>query len=525
MELLLGASIDLRRGERFFTNVLWSWLGVGLTIISGIFLSPYLIGKLGDEAYGVWVLVFGLMENYWVLDLGLRSATVKYSAHYRATGERDKINEVLNTGVIFFAAIAIALFFASVLLSRHVDRLFQVSPAYRQPLAVLVLVVGSSWAFGMIFNIFNACLEGFQRFDVASRIIISVTTARVAGMFTLLALGYGLVALGVFVVICQAFGYALTWLAVCRVFPEHRFGPRYASWSMFKQLAGYGIHTLTGGVAYQLLNQSAPLMIGHFRPVAFVAYYNVPVRLLQYTGDAVDRVGLVTSANTAEMAAREEMGAIATLGRYVNRYCLTLFLPLAIFLSAYGADLIRVWIRKPEFVAQSAPLLPVLLIGTTLAIAAQFNSSSILYGMARHRWFARGLLVEGLALIAALYFLVPRYGIAGAAWAASLLMVADRGIFTPWLACRYLKIGFARYMLSIYARPVVTAVPVAFFAYWLKGHAIPGASLTQVLAGAASIAAAYYGLAFFSVLEPHHRSLLLESVSRRLGLSARVQAA
>ncbi len=81
-------------------NVLWSWLGVAVTIASGIFLSPYLIRKLGDEGYGVWVLVFGLIENYWLFDLGFRSATVKYSAHYRATGEVAKINEVINTLMI-----------------------------------------------------------------------------------------------------------------------------------------------------------------------------------------------------------------------------------------------------------------------------------------------------------------------------------------------------------------------------------------------------------------------------------------
>jgi O-antigen/teichoic acid export membrane protein len=513
-----------KRSERFFSNVLWSWLGVAITIASGIFLSPYLIRKLGDEGYGVWVLVFGLIENYWILDLGLRSATVKYSAHYRATAEPEKINQVLNTGALFFSITAVALFFGSVYLSRHIGRIFQVSPAYRDALAFLVLVVGTSWAFGMIFNIFNACLEGFQRFDVSSRIMISVTTLRVAGLFVLLALGSGLPGLGIYVVSCQAFGYVLSYLAIRRVFPACRFGPRYATFSMFKQLAGYGVHTLTSGVAYQLLNQGAPLMIGHFLPTAFVGYFNVPVRLLQYTGDAVDRVGLVSSSNAAEMSAREEHDAIARLGRYINRYCLTLFLPVAIFLAVYGAELIRVWIRKSEYVAQSAPLLPVLLIGTTLAIAGQFNSSSILYGMARHRWFARGLLAEGLVLIGALWFLIPRYGILGAAWAASLLMLADRGLFTPWLLCRYLGIGYARYLGSIYLRPLATAVPAMALAVWLKWRVLPGGSLVQVLAAAAAIAGVYYGLAFFTVLERPHRTVMADLVARRLRRPARAEA-
>jgi O-antigen/teichoic acid export membrane protein len=423
---------------------------------------------------------------------------------------------VLNTGVLYFSALALVLVAASWWLSRHVERVFQVPPAYRDALAFLILVVGASWACGMVFNVFNACLEGFQQFGVSSRIWISVTVLRVAGTFVLLGLGLGLKELGLYIVACQATGYVLSYRAVRRVFPAQRFAPRFATWGMFRQLAGYGVHTLTGGVAYQLLNQSAPLIIGHFRLPAFIGYYNVPVRLLQYTSDAVDRVGLVTSSNTAELVARGDTAAISRLGVYVNRYCLTLFLPAAIFLWVYGAELLRVWIRNAEYVARSAPLIPVLLVGTTFAIAAQFNSSSILYGMARHRWFARGILAEGVALIAALWFVIPRYGILGAAWTASLLMLADRGFFTPWLLCRYLGQSYGRYMLGIYARPLALAIPVSLFALWLKARVLPGTSLVQVLGAAAAIALVYYAGAYFVSLERDHRAVLRDWAVRRV---------
>jgi O-antigen/teichoic acid export membrane protein len=455
------------------------------------------------------VLVFGLIDNYWLFDLGLRSATVKYAAHYRATGEWHRINELLNTGIVYFSGVAALLIFAAMYLARHVESFFQVSPGFRPAFAFLILLTGASWAVGMIFNVFNACLEGFQHFDISSRIWISSTALRVAGTAVLLWMGYGLYALGILVVAAQVVGYALSYLAVRRVFPEHRFSFRMARYATFKQMAGYGIHTMTGAVALQLLNQSAPLLIGHFLNAAFVAFYNVPVRLLQYTGDAVDRIGLITSSNSAELAAHGDTDAISRLGIYINRYCLTLFLPVAVFLLFYGRQVIEVWIRKPDFVAMSAPLLPALLLGTTFAIAAQVNSSAILYGLAKHRGYARGLLAEGVALAVSLYFVVPRFGIPGAAWAISVLAVADRGLFTPWLLCRNLKFSFAAYMRSIYGRPVLTAVPVGAVAFWLRGWAIPGDSLVQVLAAACAIAALHFALAYFTCLEPHHRRVLL----------------
>ena len=87
-------------------NVLWSWLGVATSIVTGFWLSPFIIRKLGDEAFGIWSLVFAFLEYYWLLDLGFRSATLKYAAHYRATGEDDKVNEVVNTGLAYSSAIS-----------------------------------------------------------------------------------------------------------------------------------------------------------------------------------------------------------------------------------------------------------------------------------------------------------------------------------------------------------------------------------------------------------------------------------
>ena len=75
------------RSRRFVNNVLWNWLGTAVSLFIGFVLSPYLILKLGADGYGVWAITFSLVEYYWFFDLGFRSATVKFVAHYSATGD------------------------------------------------------------------------------------------------------------------------------------------------------------------------------------------------------------------------------------------------------------------------------------------------------------------------------------------------------------------------------------------------------------------------------------------------------
>ena len=110
------------------------------------------------------------------------------------------------------------------------------------------------------------------------------------------------------------------------------------------------------------------MLIGHYQPPAYVGFYTLPSRILQYAGDAVSRVGGVTRSSAAELSAMGRKEAVWKLGVYSNRYSLTLFMPLVIVLLLYGRDLILRWVG-PLFALNSAPLLPVFLISTSLVLA------------------------------------------------------------------------------------------------------------------------------------------------------------
>ena len=67
-----------QKKTQFIVNVLWNWSAVAVTIFSALILSPFIIRRLGDENYGLWALTVSLAEYYWIMDLGFRSATLKY---------------------------------------------------------------------------------------------------------------------------------------------------------------------------------------------------------------------------------------------------------------------------------------------------------------------------------------------------------------------------------------------------------------------------------------------------------------
>lgn len=505
------------RSVRFLHGVLWSWLGVAVSIFSGFYLSAFVLHHIGDVAAGVWALVFSVVENIWMMDMGFRSAVLKYAAHYRALGQPEMVNKTLNSALAFSSggcviALAVALFFAPA-----VTRFENVSPQYALVFTKLLMMVGTVWAAGALFNPLSAALEAYQRFDLVNRIWIIMLTVRALGIVAVLWTGHGLLAMGEVALGAMLLNYALTFLALRRVVPGFRASPSLVSYAVFRQMLGYALHTFAASIGFQTLNQGAPILIGHFSPsTAFVAYYTYPQRLFQYSADMVGRVGYITGSHTAELAARGDYGGIARLGLCVNRYCFALFAPLTISVLVYGVNLFRLWLN-PSFAAHCAPILPVMAIAITLATVAQFNSSSILYGMARHQRYAYSQIVEAALFFAGLWWAVPRYGIVGAAWVSSILIVANRALVLAGLISRAVNYSLWKYLAGIYVRPIAVAIPVTVAAAWMKRHWIPGTSWIQLIAAGSLIAFVYYAGAYFVCIEPQHRSIPWTWIRRRMG--------
>jgi len=508
------------RSQRFLHSVLWSWFGVAVSIFSGILLAPYIVHKLGDLGSGVWVLIFSLVDNLGMIDLGFRSATLKYTAHYRATGELDKVNETLNTGLFFSGIVCLLAICATFLFAAAITRFEKISPEYARTFTILLIIVGISWASGAVFNLFSACLEGFQRFDLTSRIWIAQVAIRSIGIAAVLATGHGIFAMGMVVIAAMASTYVLNVVCVRRVFPRFRLSPAYLSYNMFRQMLGYGVHTIGAALSLQALNQTAPLLIAHFLPsTAFVNYYKQPLNLLQYSVDMVGRVGFVTGSHSAELAAKKNYEAIARMGVFINRYCLVLFAPLGMALIVYGPELFRAYFN-PTFARMDTPLFPVMAAGVTLGTAAQFNSSSILYGLGKHQGLAYSLMVEAALCVAGLSWAIPHYGIAGAAWVASTLMLLNRGLVTSWLFCRAIHYNLWSYLSGIYVLPLTVAIPVLLAWFWVKRYWIPGRNLLQVLGGGALLAMTYYSIAYFVCVRKEHRVLPLNWLRARLRMAS-----
>jgi len=79
--------VSLFSPRQIAKNVLSSWGGAAVGLALSFVATPFVIGRLGDSAYGVWVLMSSVAGYLGLLDFGVRGATTRYIARFAARHE------------------------------------------------------------------------------------------------------------------------------------------------------------------------------------------------------------------------------------------------------------------------------------------------------------------------------------------------------------------------------------------------------------------------------------------------------
>ena len=501
------------RKIQFVYNVVWGWLGVAVNILIGLVLSPIIVQKLGVGRYGVWVLLFSTIEYVRMLDLGFRTAVVNAAARLRARQDWAGVNATVLTATVYFVVVAAACCLVVVGLRDVIVDAFDIPAPLDAEARTLIAVVAATVTLRFAFTPIPSTLEAFQRFDLVNRAYICALVFRSTGSIALLTLGYGLIEMAYVVLLAQIGEVVWNAVSLKRVFPAFRVSPALVQRGALSTMFGFARHSAVMSAANMLCLQAPTTVLGLLRGPIEVGFFALPNRLLMYITEAVGKVSDVTSSVTAALHETGDRERVWRLAVMTNRHCFALFLPAAVFLAVYAAPLLAVWI-SPDVAYVSGPLIPVLLIGYLFGFAGQYNAGGILLGQGKHALYAYGVVAEMVVSVAVLFAVVPRYGALGAAWVTSLLGIG-RGVYLAVGLCRLNHFPLGQYLRGVYARPLAVAVPVALLAVVLRAFVWRGRTWLELILAGGVISAAFFAVAFFTVLEPDARARFIRLLPGR----------
>src|SRR5438874_11520819 len=118
----------MRRIEiiQIIRNVSSSWIALGTSVLVGLFLWPLILHRLGDAAFGIWVLIFSITGYYGLFDLGIRSSVVRYVSKAKATNDIEYASRVISASLFSYACVGAIAFLTTIFVSTYIDTFFRI---------------------------------------------------------------------------------------------------------------------------------------------------------------------------------------------------------------------------------------------------------------------------------------------------------------------------------------------------------------------------------------------------------------
>lgn len=452
-------------------NVGSSWFALGVSILVGIFISPYILHHLGDDAFGLWVLIFSITGYYGLFDFGIRSSIVRYVASYSATNDYAELNRLLSTALFSYSGIGAVAILVTLTGSFYVDSIFRISPDFRHTARLLFLIVGSAVALGFPVGVFSGVLEGLQRFYLLNSTSIAATMLRALLIVLALRHGLGLLSVALITVSMPLFSGLVNAIVVFRILPV-RIEFNNANRDSLRRIATYSSSTFIIIVASRLRFKTDAMVIGTFLSSAAITYFTIGSRLVDYAGEVVSGLAQVFVPMSSKSDATGDLAGLRRIFVAGNRACALIVFPMAAILIILGKSVIEAWVGK-RYIPISYPVLLTLVIPSALMLS-QGASARILFGMARHQTLAIVTLMEGGANLVLSIFLVKRFGVLGDAVGTAIPLACTTLFFLPRYLCRVLKLSLGLYLREAFLLPFALCVPLVtallLMRHWFVAH-------------------------------------------------------
>lgn len=450
--------------KRSLKNVTSSWAGLALNIAVGFFLSPFILHHLGDEAFGLWILIFSLTGYYGIFDFGIRSSLIRYVSKFQATGDKEQLAQVINTSLFTYSCLGAILMVPSVLGSFFVEHLFHIPPSFVRDARILFFMVGASLALGFPLGVSGGILEGLQRFYLLNWTNMVSLVVRATLIVLALRHGFGLLTVA-FITVSLPLLTAAVRGVIAQQILAIPYGWKYVDRHSFRQVANYGSVTFLIIIASRLRFKTDAVIIGTFLSAAAITHFSIGARLVDYATEVVNSLAQIFTPMSSQFHATGDFDRLRKIFIAGNRACAFIMFPLCVSLIVMGKSVIEVWMG-PRYVSSYIILL-ILIIPSTLYYS-QTGSNRILFGMSQHKALAHIALIEGVANVILSIALIHPLGIVGDAIGTAIPLLCTALVFLPRHMCKLLEVPLRKFITETYFYPFVLCIPMAFSMAWMQ---------------------------------------------------------
>jgi len=430
-------------------SAICSWSSLGINILIGFFLTPFIIKHLGKTGYSIWILIVSFVGCYSLLSVGITSAITRFAARYIGQGDDKGLDETASTAMAFFGFVGALTIVVAFFLAEPLAVFFEVSPEHFNEFRYAIWILGLATGLGCLKSVLGAIIIAHERFVAINFAEILHTLLRAFLIVTMLRRGKGLVGVAAADLIATTFGLGTNFLIFRFFTPVVRISFGVVNWRVLRMLLSYGsiamIITIAEIMRFNLDNS----VIGKMGGLPIVGVYGVAALLIRYMKRLVVAGMSIVNPRFAKLDAegnQTELRQIFLRSLFVSTF-LSCFVTMFAFI--FGGRFIIFWVGK-DFVGA----IPVVwILATAYAIdLSQCTGIGLMYALNKHRCYAVMVVIEGVVNLAISILLFPRYGILGVALGTAI----------PMCLVKFVQVFYIVHIAHISIRDYVKQVIIPF---------------------------------------------------------------
>jgi O-antigen/teichoic acid export membrane protein len=414
----------LTSGRRLARNAVWNVMAQGVPLAVALIAIPALLRALGVERFGVLALVWALIGYTGLFDLGLGRAMTKLLADRLGHDDPAGIAPLFWTGLVLMTAVGVAGTGAALLIAPWlVTGALTISPAATDETLAAFRVVAIGIPVVTLSAGLRGALEAQQRFTAIAAVNAFLGSLTFLG--PLLAVRYGnhLAVMAAVILASRAIA-AITYLLLCLRSDRFVARPQFSRGEVGPLLRFGGWMTITNVVGPVMDNMDR-FILGALRSVSLVPFYATPY-------DVVSRILLIPNALTGVLFPAFSTALVGDPRRAANlfvsgvHYLFLALAPVVLLVIVFAKEGLTIWLDA-DFAAASERILQWLAVGVLISSLARMPYV-LLQAAGRPDLTARLHLAELIPYLAAVWWLVERFGALGTAIAWTLRVALDAAV-------------------------------------------------------------------------------------------------
>jgi O-antigen/teichoic acid export membrane protein len=450
----------VRLVHRFIRSSLFRGSETVVNIVAGLFLLPFLLGRLGASDYGLWIVLTSVTGSFYVFDLGFAAAVTRTIAVALGEGDQDHASSVVSSALVTYVVLALAVLAATLFVVLAAAR-FVTDPTQLGNARIILLLCGASLAFEFPVKAYAGIASYHMRYDLSAIARIVLKIASVLATVIAVGAGYSIIALAV-IGCCTSIISTIAFAWIARgLEPDLQVAISNVDRRVFRDLLGFSSWTFASDAAAMLRGRGdlwiAAFVLGN---AAMTTYY-VATRLVDYT------LALITSAlgmTTALFSRAFGEGGIDALRPqvllFVRINSVVAWVAVCGFLGL-AAPVFGLWMRGEVDAGKAGLIASIVLCARMVSFVADPISSG-LTAVRKPIHLAATSVTETVFSLGAVWIAaaVVGGGLLGVAIGMLAGTIAARALLLPTLAAK--EIGISRQELfRASVRPTLIFSPVA----------------------------------------------------------------